>query len=101
MVEFGGHHLGLNVVIAGDHAVTASLGVQQLRLVMGTSMGCMHSFMYAETYPDGARAASLKKIDGERPAGGDKRRASQAHHGGHRLARNARWLGDRRGQRWT
>jgi homoserine O-acetyltransferase len=24
---------------------------------MGTSMGCMHSFMYAEMYPDGARAA--------------------------------------------
>ncbi len=44
-------------MIAGDHAVTASLGVQQLRLVMGTSMGCMHSFMYAEMFPDGARAA--------------------------------------------
>jgi homoserine O-acetyltransferase len=44
-------------MIEGDHAVTTSLGVQQLRLVMGTSMGCMHSFMYAETYPDGARAA--------------------------------------------
>jgi homoserine O-acetyltransferase/O-succinyltransferase len=43
-------------MIEGDHAVTISLGVQQLRLVMGTSMGCMHSFMYAETYPDAARA---------------------------------------------
>jgi len=29
------------------------------------------------------------------------RPSHQAHHGGHRLARNARWLGDRRGQRWT
>jgi homoserine O-acetyltransferase len=44
-------------MVEGEHAVVASLGVQQLRLVMGTSMGCMHSFMYAETYPDGARAA--------------------------------------------
>ena len=44
-------------MVVGEHAVAQSLGVQQLRLVMGTSMGCMHSFMYAEMYPDGARAA--------------------------------------------
>ena len=44
-------------MVEGEHAVATSLGVQQLRLVMGTSMGCMHSFMYAEMYPDGARAA--------------------------------------------
>jgi len=44
-------------MVIGEHAVAESLGVQQLRLVMGTSMGCMHSFMYAEMYPDGARAA--------------------------------------------
>jgi len=28
------------------------LGVNHLRLVMGTSMGCMHSWMWGETYPD-------------------------------------------------
>lgn len=28
------------------------LGVNHLRLVVGTSMGCMHSWMWAETYPD-------------------------------------------------
>ena len=44
-------------MVEGEHAVVASLGVQQLRLVMGTSMGCMHSFLYAEMYPDGAKAA--------------------------------------------
>jgi homoserine O-acetyltransferase len=44
-------------MVEGEHAVAQALGVQQLRLVMGTSMGCMHSFMYAEMYPDGARAA--------------------------------------------
>jgi homoserine O-acetyltransferase len=45
-------------MVEAEHAVvTRALGVQQLRLVMGTSMGCMHSFVYAEMYPDGARAA--------------------------------------------
>jgi homoserine O-acetyltransferase len=28
------------------------LGVNHLRLVLGTSMGCMHSWMWGETYPD-------------------------------------------------
>ncbi len=28
------------------------LGVDHLRLVMGTSMGCMHSWMWGEIYPD-------------------------------------------------
>jgi len=45
-------------MVEAEHAVvTQALGVEQLRLVMGTSMGCMHSFLYAEMYPDGARAA--------------------------------------------
>jgi homoserine O-acetyltransferase len=45
-------------MVEAEHAVVSeALGVQQLRLVMGTSMGCMHSFIYAEMYPDGARAA--------------------------------------------
>ncbi|HXA40228.1 MAG TPA: alpha/beta fold hydrolase [Phenylobacterium sp.] len=45
-------------MVEAEHAiVTQALGVAQLRLVMGTSMGCMHSFLYAEMYPDGARAA--------------------------------------------
>jgi homoserine O-acetyltransferase len=45
-------------MVEADHAVVSqALGVEQLRLVMGTSMGCMHSFMYAEMYPQGARAA--------------------------------------------
>ena len=44
-------------MVEGEHAVVRqALGVETLRLVMGTSMGCMHSFLYAETYPDGARA---------------------------------------------
>src|SRR5207248_956518 len=32
--------------------LTQGLGVNHLRLVMGTSMGCMHSWVWGETYPD-------------------------------------------------
>ena len=32
------------------------MGVTQLRLIMGTSMGCMHAFVWGETYPDFAKA---------------------------------------------
>ncbi len=32
--------------------VEKGLGVNHLRLVMGTSMGCMHSWMWGERYPD-------------------------------------------------
>jgi homoserine O-acetyltransferase/O-succinyltransferase len=40
-------------MVAAQHLlVTRGLGVQHLRLIMGTSMGCMHSFVWAETYPD-------------------------------------------------
>ncbi|MEO7149933.1 MAG: alpha/beta fold hydrolase [Rhodanobacteraceae bacterium] len=31
--------------------VTEALGVNHLRLVTGTSMGCMHTWMWGETYP--------------------------------------------------
>jgi len=40
-------------MVAAQHAlVSQGLEVDHLRLVMGTSMGCMHSFMWGETYPD-------------------------------------------------
>jgi homoserine O-acetyltransferase/O-succinyltransferase len=40
-------------MVAAQYAlVTKGLDVNHLRLVMGTSMGCMHTFMWAETYPD-------------------------------------------------
>jgi homoserine O-acetyltransferase/O-succinyltransferase len=41
-----------DMVAAQQLLVTAGLGVQHLRLIFGTSMGCMHSFVWAETYPD-------------------------------------------------
>lgn len=40
-------------MVAAEHAVVHdALHVDHLRLVMGTSMGCMHSFVWGETYPD-------------------------------------------------
>ena len=40
-----------DMVEAEHRLVTLGLGVDHLRLVMGTSMGCMHSFLWGETYP--------------------------------------------------
>ncbi len=40
-------------MVAAQYAlVTKGLHINHLRLVMGTSMGCMHSFVWGETYPD-------------------------------------------------
>ncbi len=44
-------------MVAAQHALLLQgLQVDHLRLVMGTSMGCMHTFMWGETYPDYADA---------------------------------------------
>src|SRR5580765_5529992 len=40
-------------MIAAQHRMlTEGLGVTHLRLIMGTSMGCMMGFVWGETYPD-------------------------------------------------
>ena len=40
-------------MVAAHHLLlTQGLGGQHLRLIFGTSMGCMHSFVWGETYPD-------------------------------------------------
>ena len=41
-----------DMVKAQHDLLTEGLGVNHLRLVMGTSMGCMHSWVWLETYPD-------------------------------------------------
>lgn len=44
-------------MVEAEHAlVTRGLGIARLRLLMGTSMGCMHAFMWAETWPEAAQA---------------------------------------------
>jgi homoserine O-acetyltransferase len=43
----------LQDMVAAQYALlTKGLEVDHLRLVLGTSMGCMHTFMWGETYPD-------------------------------------------------
>jgi homoserine O-acetyltransferase/O-succinyltransferase len=39
-------------MVAAQHALLTHLGVRRARLIMGTSMGCMHSFVWGEMYPD-------------------------------------------------
>lgn len=41
-----------DMVEAEHRLVLEGLGVDRLRLLMGTSMGCMHSWMWAEAWPD-------------------------------------------------
>ncbi|MDB6030609.1 MAG: metX 1 [Verrucomicrobiales bacterium] len=46
-------HYGYRDMIEAQHRVlTEGLGVNHLRLVMGTSMGGMHTWLWGETYPD-------------------------------------------------
>jgi homoserine O-acetyltransferase len=48
---------GYEDMVAAQHAlVLQGLEVDHLRLVMGTSMGCMHTFMWGEEFPDFADA---------------------------------------------
>ncbi len=44
-------------MVAAQHALLVDgLHVDRLRLLMGTSMGCMHDFVWAETYPGFSQA---------------------------------------------
>jgi homoserine O-acetyltransferase len=45
-----------DMVEAQRRMLVEGLGVTRLRLLMGTSMGCMHGFVWAETHPEFARA---------------------------------------------
>lgn len=41
-----------DMVLAQHELLAQGLGVNHLRLILGTSMGCMHSWVWGETYPD-------------------------------------------------
>src|SRR3954467_12715100 len=43
-------------MVDAQHQMLLAMGVTRLRLIMGTSMGCMHAFVWGETYPAFARA---------------------------------------------
>ena len=46
-------HYDYDDMVAAQHELlTKSLGVDHLRLILGTSMGCMHSWVWGETYPE-------------------------------------------------
>ena len=50
-------HYDYDDMVRAEHAlVTDGLGVRQLRMVMGTSMGCMHTFLWGEKWPEASRA---------------------------------------------
>ena len=50
-------HYGYADMVDAQHRLLVDgLHVDRLRLLMGTSMGCMHSFMWAESWPDFAQA---------------------------------------------
>ena len=46
------HYAYADMVEAEHRLVTEGLKVDHLRLVMGTSMGCMHTFMWGEQWPN-------------------------------------------------
>ncbi len=41
-----------DMVLAQKRMLEEGLGVNHLRLILGTSMGCMHSFVWGVSYPD-------------------------------------------------
>src|SRR3954452_19893623 len=45
-----------DMVEAQHRMLVEGLGVTHLRLIFGTSMGCMHAFVWGETFPTFARA---------------------------------------------
>jgi homoserine O-acetyltransferase len=45
-----------DMVLGENLLITKGLGVDHLRLIMGTSMGCMHTWIWGETHPGSADA---------------------------------------------
>ena len=43
-------------MVEAQRQMLGKLGVKRLRLIFGTSMGCMHAFVWGETHPDFAQA---------------------------------------------
>ena len=46
------HYRYQDMVDLQHRVVAEGLGIKRLRLVIGSSLGCMHSWMWAESYPD-------------------------------------------------
>ncbi|MBI3447403.1 MAG: alpha/beta fold hydrolase [Acidobacteria bacterium] len=50
------HYTYTDMIEAQHRLAVERFGAPRLRLVMGTSMGCMHAFMWGETFPDAMEA---------------------------------------------
>jgi len=50
-------HYDYDDMVEAQRQLLVRLGVARLRLLMGTSMGCMHGFVWAESHPEMLRAA--------------------------------------------
>lgn len=46
------HYCYDDMVVADYRLLTEHLGIKHMRLIMGTSMGAMHSWVFGEMYPD-------------------------------------------------
>ena len=55
-----------DMVEAQHRLLRDGLGIRRMRLIMGTSMGCMHSFVWGTTRPDYARALSAAGVPADR-----------------------------------
>jgi homoserine O-acetyltransferase len=49
-------HYDYDDMVEAQRQMLTRLGVVRLRLLMGTSMGCMHGFVWAESHPEMVRA---------------------------------------------
>ena len=49
-------HYDYDDMVRSQHEMLHGLGVDHLRLILGTSMGCMQTFVWGEAYPDAADA---------------------------------------------
>ena len=49
-------HYDYEDMVEAQRLMLERLGVRRLRLLMGTSMGCMHGFVWAQSHPDFVRA---------------------------------------------
>src|SRR6478672_7799167 len=49
-------HYDYDDMVEAQRQMLERLGVTRLRLLMGTSMGCMHGFVWAESHPEMLRA---------------------------------------------
>lgn len=47
---------GYTEMVEAQRRMLGELGVERLRLILGTSMGCMHIFVWGTTHPDAADA---------------------------------------------